>query len=404
MRRQAFEGIKVVDFGWVGTIPFAVKYLADHGAEVIRIESSIRVDTIRVTPPYKDNIPGVNRSAFFANYNNNKYGITLNLNHPRGVEVAKRIVAWADIVAEGYLPGAMARRGLGYENLRAIKPDIIMLSSCNQGQTGPFASMPGFGTQLSALAGLTYITGWADEEPAVVYAGPSDVIAARAGAIALIAALDYRRRTGKGQYIDMSQLEASVHLLAPLILDFTINGRIANRMGNRCSYAVPHGVYPCKGRDRWCAIAIFTDEEWQAFCQTAGNQTWTKDPRFSTILRRVENEEELDRRVAGWTSSFTAEELMVMLQSAGVAAGIVETCEDFHNDPQIRHRHHLWELKHPEIGRHTYEGPGFTLSKTPCELRMPAPCLGQHNEYVCTKLLGMSDEEFIELLQEGVFE
>lgn len=404
MGKQAFEGIKIADFAWFIAGPTVSKYLAAHGAEVIRIEYNQRPCILRVCAPYKDEIPGVNRAPYFCIYNENKYGITLNLNQPGAIEVAKRIVAWSDIVLENFGPGIMEKRGLGYEDLRQIKPEIIMISLSNQGQTGPRGWQRGAGVHLTGLSGFYHLTGWPDREPAVPLGIYTDSISPRFATAALIAALDYRRRTGKGQYFDLSQYECATHFLSPIFLDFTVNGRVANRMGNRCPYAAPHGAYPCKGEDKWCVIAVFSDEEWNGFCKALGNPSWTTDPKFATLLRRKANEDELDELVAKWSITLTAEEVMVRMQSEGVSAGVVQTCEDVSQDPQLKHRHHFWELEHPEIGKHNCNGPAFSLSKTPAELWMPAPCLGEHNEYVCTKILGMSDSEFVELLTAGVFD
>jgi len=298
----------------------------------------------------------------------------------------------------------MQKWGLDYEELKKIRPDIVMISLSNQGQTGPHARHPGIGYQLTALAGFGHITGWPDRGPAVPYGAYTDYIAPRFAAAALIAALDYRRRTGMGQYLDLSQYEAAIHFLSPLVLDFTANGHIAQRAGNRCSYAAPHGAYQCRGEDRWCAIAVFTDEEWQGFGHALGNPEWTDDPKFANLRGRKENEDELDSLVSQWTCDLTAEEVMTRMQEAGVPSGVVATCQDLFEDPQLEYRHHFWWLEHPEIGRHAYSGTAFRLSKTPAKGRTAAPCLGEHNEYVYTKILGMSDQEFLELLAEGVFE
>lgn len=404
MAKQVFEDIKIADFGWAMALPATTKYLADHGAQVIRIESNQRVDPCRTSGPFKDNITGVNRTPHFAVMNNNKYGMTLNLKHTSGLEIVKRIVAWADIVAEGFTPGTMARLGLGYEQLQVIKPDIIMISTCNLGQTGPYASQPGYGVQLAGYAGFSYLTGWPDREPSVPYGAYTDMTTPPMGAIALIAALDYRRRTGKGQHIDLSQYEVGIQYLAPVLLDYSVNRRTTKRAGNQCSCAAPHGAYPCLGEDSWCAIAVFSDEEWHRLCQAMGNPTWTKNPKLATLQGRKENESYLNSLISGWTKNFTAEELMVTLQSAGVAAGVVQTCEDLYNDPQLKFRQHFQELEHPEIGKHYYESPSFKLSKTPSELSMPGPCLGQHNEFICTQILGMSDQEFAAFFAEGAFD
>jgi len=315
-----------------------------------------------------------------------------------------RLVAWADVVAENFAGGAMERMGLGYEELKKIKPDIIMLSSCMMGQTGPYATQPGYGFHMTALAGFNQITGWPDREPTAPHGPYTDFIAPHFNALAILAALDYRRRTGKGQYIDMSQYENGIHFLAPLILDYVINGREADRMGNHSAYTAPHAVYRCRGEDKWCAIAVFTDEEWDSLGKVIGSPVWTNDLRMATPQARKVNEEELDRLIEAWTINYSPEEVMALMQTAGVPAGVVETAEDLlDNDLQLRHRRSFWELDHPEIGKYRSIGASFVLSKSPYELRR-APLLGEHNEYVLKDICGMSDEEIAELVIEGVLE
>ena len=404
MAEKVFTEVKIVDFGWVVVGPTTVKYLADQGAEVIHIESSTRPDVLRVTPPFKDKIAGLNRSAYQACINNNKYCLALNMNHQRAREVIGRLINWADVIAESYSPGTMAKWGLSYDDLVKIKPDIIMYSTSQQGQTGRHSRIAALGTQLVSLAGFTYLTGWPDSGPTGPYGPYTDTIAPPIGAAAIAAALDYRRRTGRGVYIDLSQYEAAINFLSPIILDYTVNKHVQSAQGNRCPYAAPHGIFPGKGDDRWCAIAVFTEEEWHALCNAMGNPEWVKEPRFATLQGRKGNEDELEQLLAQWTINYDARELMYKLQKAGVPAGVVENGEDIQNDPQLAHRHYLWELEHPEIGKHSYEAPPFRLSKTPAELNKPGPCLGEDTEYVCTKILGISDELFIELLAEGVFE
>jgi benzylsuccinate CoA-transferase BbsF subunit len=405
MGHRALEGLKVADFSWYIAGPSIPMWLAHHGAEVIRIESLTRPDEIRGIEPFKDGIAGINRSGCFANYNSNKYGIALNLNHPKGVEVAKKIIAWADIVVENFTPGTMQRKwGLGYEGMKKIKADIIMVSTSPLGQTGPEAQQAGFGLELVSRGGFTHFVGWPDQEAVGIGYPYTDTVTPPIAVIAIMAALEYRHRTGKGQYIDLSQNEVAVQYLAPALLDYTVNGREGGRIGNRHPYAAPHGTYRCLGDDRWCAIAIFTDDEWEAFGKVIGKPAWTEDPKFATLLARKENEDELDRLVENWTINFSPEEVMNKMQAAGVAAGVVQSGKDLIEDPQLKHRHHFWYLNHPEMGSCAYDGPPFKLSETPAELRMPAPCLGEHTEYVCTQILGMSDEEFIGLLAEGVFE
>ena len=405
MIHQALEGLKVADFSWYIAGPSISMWLAHHGAQVIRIESLTRYDELRAIEPFKDGIHGINRSGCYANYNSNKYGMSLNLKHPRGVEVARRIVAWADIVVENFTPGTMEKRwGLGYEGMKKIRPDIIMLSTSGMGQTGPESQQPGFGLELASRGGFAHFVGWPDQEAVSVGYPYTDTVSPPFAVIALMAALEYRRRIGKGQYIDLSQHEVAVHHLAPAVLDYTVNKREGGRIGNHHPWAAPHGAYRCQGDDRWCAIAVFTDEEWEAFCKALGNPPWTEDPKFATLASRKANEEELDRLVEGWTAALAAEEVMERLQAAGIGAGVVQNGKDLLEDPQLKHRHHFWYLNHPEMGVCAYDGPVFKLSDTPSELRMPAPCLGEHTEYVCTQMLGMSDEEFVNLLVEGVFE
>ncbi|MBI3931524.1 MAG: CoA transferase [Chloroflexi bacterium] len=402
--KKLFEGVKVVGFTWVVVGPAIIKALADYGAEVIKIEGRSHPDQLRVSGgPVKDGIPGVDRNGWVAWFNSGQLSVALNLATPKGVELAKRFVARADIVVENMAGGVMKRMGLGYEELKKVKPDIIMLSACMQGQTGPHFNLPGLGSHLAALAGFCQITGWPEQDPTEVGAY-TDYIVPSFAASCLAAALLYRRHTGRGQYIDMSQYEAGAHFMAPLILDYVVNQRIANRMGNRHIYAAPHGAYRCRGEDRWCVVAVFTDDEWGSFARVIGNPAWTNDSRVGTLLSRKKNEDELDRLVEEWTINHSPEEVMNLMQVAGVAAGVVETCEDLmEHDPQLRQRRFFLELDHPEGFKHHVPRHAFVLSKLPGEVRR-APLLGEHNEYALKELLGMSDDEIAELVIEGVVE
>ncbi|MFQ5873313.1 MAG: CaiB/BaiF CoA transferase family protein [Dehalococcoidia bacterium] len=399
-----FEDVKILEFGQIVAGPLISTYLADYGAEVVHIESHKRPDQYRLYPPFKDNKPGINRGLDFAIYSHNKYGITLNLRHPKGVEVAKRLVEkWANVVTENFTPGVMKRLGLDYEELRKIKPDLIMLSSCNLGQTGPYAAHPGMGSHLTHLSGFTHLSGWPDRDPLILYGPYIDFIGVVYGTIALASALDYRRRTGTGQYIDVAQFEGGIQFLAPTLLDYTLNGRIQVRKGNRCDYAAPHGAYPCRGEDRWCVIAVFSDKEWEELTRAMGDPDWARDPKFATLLGRKQNEEELDRLIGEWTSALSAEEVMAKLQSLGVEGVIVKNPQEMYDDPHLKH--YLWaEMEHAEIGKYHAQVPSFKLSRAPVQLRRPGPLLGEHNEYVYMNLAGFSREEYEKLQQEGVFE
>jgi benzylsuccinate CoA-transferase BbsF subunit len=401
MKKLPFEGVKIADFTWVIAGPHTIHYLTDHGATTVHIESSTRPDLDRFTGPMRDNIMGLDRGTRVSLHHRGKLSLTLNLPDPKGREVALRLVKWADIVADNFAPGAMDRLGLGYEELKKVKPDIIMMSLSNLGSTGPEATQPGYGTVLVAQAGFNNLTGYPDGAPVPNYSAYTDYTTPPMGAAALIAALDYKRRTGKGQYIDVSQMESGLHFLAPALLDYAANGRVQTRNGNKNPGAAPHGCYRCKGKERWCVIAVFTDEEWQSFCKVIGSPAWTKDGKFSTFLGRKKNEDELDSLIEKWTIDHTSLEVMKMMQNNGIAAGPVEDAKDLFEDPQLKHREHFAELYNPVVGKHHADGIPFKLSKTPGVVGNPA-LLGEHNEYVCTKLLGMSDEEFVSLMEEGI--
>ena len=401
IEKAALEGMKVADFAWVIAGPIVSRELAEHGATVVHVESHKRPDFLRVSGPYKGGVPGIDRSAFFAAYSTNKYGISLDLTKPRGREVARKLVAWADVVTEGMSPGAMAKLGLDYESCRQIKPDIIYFSSCQMGQTGPYSVFGGYGPQGMAYAGLAHLTGWPDRPPLRTGTN-TDFISPWYLCPAVIAALDYRRRTGKGLYIDVSQVEAGVTFWGPGLLDYTVNGRIINRMGNRDPYMSPHAAFPCLGDDRWAAIATTNDEEWRALCRAMGDPEWAHEPRFATFLTRKENEDELEHLIAEWSKDYSPHQLIGILQSVGVPSGVVQGYEDLFNDPQLKHRGHFVPLEHRVIGQQHYQMPAYRLSKTPAHLYRAAPCLGQDNEFVYKELLGYSDEEVSQFLLDGV--
>ena len=397
---QSLKGVKVVEFAAFAAGPAVGKHLADHGATVAHIESKVRPDGFRTHyPPYKDNIHGLNRSGLFALINNNKLDITLNLKKaPQATELAKKIVAWSDIVIENFSPGTMARLGLDYPSLKRIKPDLIMLSSSNLGQTGPHAHHAGFGSQLSSLAGFTHLTGYAGGSPQILYVPYIDYIAVAYGAVAILAALDYKRRTGKGNHIDTAQYETGLQYLAPILLDYRVNGTVADRSANRDPYASPHGAYPCKGDDNWCVLSVHSESEWQVLRRVMNNPEWTADPKFASHESRKANEDDLDRRISEWTVGFTSREVMEKLQSAGVAAGVVNTMKDVYSDPQLSQRPQWVELEHPEIGMMHYQRSPFLLTKTPPGPSKRDPLLAENNQEFYCGLLGLSEQEYNQLV------
>jgi len=400
---EVFKGLKVLDFTWHIVGARFTRYLADHGATVIKVEAPDFFDGSRLNPPYKDSIVDVNRSGYFSQYNANKYGTTIDLNNPEGVVLVNRLIEWSDIFVQSYRPGLMKQWGLDYDSIKDQNPGLIYVNTSMLGQTGPRHLYAAYGHHAAAIAGFDALTGWPDRKPNGAFWAYTDHVAPQFLVTAVVAALLEHRRTGKGQYIDQSQLESALQFLAPSLLDYSVNGRIATRDGNRDSYAAPHGSYHCAGEDRWCVIAVFTAEEWQSFCRVIGQPKLITDERFATLKLRKENEAELDRLVEEWTSKLPPETVMSMLQQAGVAAGMVETAEDMHHDPQFRHRNHFLLCDHPVLGPHPINALPPKFSKTPARQYLPPPCLGEHNAYVCTEILGMSDEEFVHLFQAGVF-
>ena len=398
------EGIKVLELARVGVGPTAGRTLGICGATVIHVETARKPDSMRTMFPYKDSKPGINRGAYFNKFNTDKFGICLDATKPEGSEIMRRLVKWADIFIESNAPGITGKLGFDYEKVKEMNPAIIMLSTSQMGQEGPLAQYKGYGVQAAVMAGFHEMTGYPDSGPIGPWGAYTDAIAPPWLITAMIAALDYRRRTGKGQYLDHSQLETGVYFLAPLVPDYSANGHLPERVANREPLAAPHGCYRCSGDDHWCTIAVHTEEEWGSFCNAIGSPDWTKQDKFGNFVRRKENEDELDKLVEAWTINHTSEEVMRLMQGAGIAAGVVSSGQDLTEDPQLNHRGHFKTLNHTEIGTYLVDDLAFQFSETPCQARRAAPCLGEHTEYVCREILGMSDEEFIQLLQAGVFE
>jgi len=370
---------------------------------VIRIESAARLDVLRLAPPWKDARPDPNGSQFFASYNTSKKGITLDLSKPRARELIRKLVPWADIVSESFTPKAMRNWELDYEQLRKLNPELIMLSTCMQGQTGPNAMYPGFGQLMAAICGFYYIAGYDKDSPCPPYGAYSDFIAPRFSASAILAALDYRRRTGKGQYIDMSQYEAALQNLSPALIDYFATGRIMGPRGNASDRYAPHGAYRCAdedGNERWIAIAVEDDAGWNAMLAALGAQS--TDARFRAKKDRIANATALDEFVNTLTRKFDAAEMTKKLQAAGVAAYPVQNCMDLHQDDNLEAFDFWHWLDHKAMGPSPYEGLQHRMSRTPGELRFPAPVLGQHNEEIFGGMLGMSAAEIEQLKKENV--
>lgn len=394
--------VKIVDLMWVMAGPAVTRVLADYGATVVRIESTRRLDTARTIGPFYDGQPGVENSGLFQNLNAGKLGLTLDLTSDAGRHVFLDLVRWADVVTESFTPDVMRTLGLDYENLRQVKPDVIMLSTCLMGQTGPLAQFAGFGNLAAALSGFFSLTGWPDRPPAGPYGAYTDYVTPRFAAAAILAALDYRRRTGQGQYIDQSQVESALHFLAPALLDYTVNRRSQQAVGNADPQQAPHGVYLAAGADRWVAIAVRTAEQWQALCLVIGRPELQEDERFAARAARVRHKEELDTILASWTSQHEAHTAEALLQDAGVPASAVQSLSELANDPQLLHRGHFVQLSHPVHSTVTVEGSRFVLSRTPAQVNRAAPTLGQDTSYVLETILGYSPERIAALSAQDV--
>ncbi|MFE9629077.1 CaiB/BaiF CoA transferase family protein [Streptomyces sp. NPDC006527] len=396
------DGVRVADFTWVGAGPFLTKPLADHGADVIKIESRRRMDPIRSMAPFRDGRPGPNRSGYFANRNSSKRSICLDLKTPRGKELALDLIAKSDIVASNFTPGTMDRLGLGYQDVIAVRPDIIYLEMPMQGNVGPHRGFRGYGLTIAAAGGLLGLTGYPDRPPVGTGTNyPDHVPNPLHAAVAVLAALRRRRRTGQGQYIELAQLESTSNVIGPALLAAAVGLRI-DRTANEDTAAAPHGVYPCAGEDRWCALAVSTDEHWQALINVLGKPEWVAQDAYATAGGRWTARRELDTLVAAATATREADDLADALTAAGVPAAVVSNAAQVRADPQLNARDHWKTLDHPEMGPSVYDNIPYRLSATPGRLRGPAPLLGADTRDVCLDLLGLTPDQYERLAAEGV--
>ena len=401
------QGVRIVEMGQLIAIPFAMKLLADMGAEVIRLESTRRLESYRGDSVYLNEIDGEfwNRGANFYEQNRNKLGITLDLGLPEGLDILRRLIGISDVFAQNFTPRVIRNFGLEYQDLRRIKPDIIMVSSTGYGFDGPWANFGATGPATEGASGLAYATGYADGAPVMAEIPYVDYTAGEHTVFAVMAGLMHRLRTGEGQFIDVSQAQAAAATIPEVLLDFAANGREATRMGNSDQSMAPHGCYPCRGEDRWIVVAVSTDTEWLGMCRALGMADWATDPRFSGSLGRWRNRNELDRMISEGTASWDAHALMAALQSQGVPAGAVLDSKDLLFNPHLRERGFYEVVRHhPSTGMPPlpYAGRPWKLSETPAIQPTAAPLMGEHNDYVLQELLGMDREEVQELEQRGV--
>ena len=400
-RALPLEGLKVVDFAWIGVGPITGKSLADHGATVVRVEAEDPPDRLRLVGPFTDGEVGINRCQFFGSFNTSKKSLQLDLKHPTGVEIARALLAWCDVALDSFTAGTLNRLGLGYESAQQLNPEIIMVETCLFGQTGPAAPLAGYGYHAAAVSGFYEVTGWDDRPPGGPWNAYTDTVAPRFLTTAIYAALDHRRRTGEGQYIDQAQMESALHFLGPQLLDVQLSGRSARRSGNFDADCVPHNSFPCAGDDQWCAIAVETNEQWSALCSVIGATEWIDDDAFATADARRARLAEIEERIGAFTRELDPHSVMHQLQSAGVPAGAVQRSSDTLVDPQLAHRRFFRPMQHPEMGEVPYEGHQYRIAGYDNGPRTPAPCLGEHTFEVLTEVLGIEMDQAIEMLASG---
>jgi benzylsuccinate CoA-transferase BbsF subunit len=405
--------LRVLELGSGAAGPVATGYLAQQGARVIRIESSRRPDFLRllhVTAENREAPEILERAPMFVLLNAEKESLAINMKKPEGVALVRRLIEeWADVVAENFAPGVMERWGLDYASLRRERPDLVMVSGCLFGQTGPQRDYPGFGGQGAAIAGFNHMTGWPDAEALGPYGTVTDSLSPRFVATAIVAALLHLRRTGEGQYIDVSQIEAGVYCLAEMVVRCSATGEIMKRAGNRSEHAAPHGIYPCREdgsgearAERWIAIAVRDDAQWESLVVRMGSPAWATDSRFGKLQGRLESAEALDERLGNWTREQDAEALMHELQAAGVEAGAVRDFAGLQTDPQLQAREHFVPLGHATLGPLAFERSGGRLSATPGRITRPGPHLGEHSRAILSGILGLSESEIDALVEAEV--
>ena len=421
MNSLPLAGLRIIDLGVVAAMPYCTMVLADMGAEVIRVETTQVFphqtrgvlarptrETVRhwitTSGGYPDRDPGErpwNRYPFFNCMARNKLGMTVDLRKPSGLEVFERLVRISDAVMENNTPSSLERMGITGQWLRAVRPDIVFVRLSSFGQTGPYRDYRAFGLQTESFCGHDLLRRYRDRDPGHnSWAVPSDHAGGFAAAIGLMMALIRRRRTGRGGVVDVSMVESFLNNIGHIVMDYTMNGRVQESLGNRDRDAV-QGTYRCRGEDRWVAISIATDAHWGGLCQAAGNPAWCNDPRFETVCSRIRNQDALDPMIESWTLLHDHREAAAILQSYGVPAGPVLDDADAYADPHLQARGFFVRQTQADCGTHLYPGPAWKLSDTPIEMRHPPVRLGEHNEYIYKTLLGYSDQEYEELRAQG---
>jgi benzylsuccinate CoA-transferase BbsF subunit len=402
MTELALQGVRIIDhtIAWAG--PQGTLLLADMGAEVIKVESCTRPDVMRGGGLFGRSVQKFwEMGPWFLQLNRNKLDITIDLSKPEGKALYLKLVAVSDAIIDNFTPRVMPNLGLGYEEIRKVKPDIIMVHLPGYGSTGPYKDAPAYGDCINAFSGLDNITGYPDKpnmRPGIAYGDPTSGFAAAFG---LLTALHYRQRTGKGQVIDVSHFEAASKAMTGL-LDYAINHRIQRPIGNKDARFAPQGCYPCRGDDKWVVITITGERDWLEFIKILGNPEWTQNPRFNTNANRREHHEELDKLIGTWTSQHDNYEIMRLLQEAGIAAAPVLESGELFKNPHFEARGFYETSIHPYTGNKLLPGTAYKMSRTPGSTRWSAPLFGENNDYVFKDILGLSGADIAELTQKGI--
>jgi len=405
VHQSALDGIRVVEFTWVAAGPYSGGLLAMLGADSIKIESRHRSDGARRRPAsgVEASADDLDSSLRFSAMNLNKRSVSLNLGKPEGRAVAKRLTEMADVVIENFRPGVAKRLGLGYEELSANNPGLVMASVSARGQSGPDTKLPGYAAIFAGVGGASHLTGYPELRPADLRI-PLDFATGTMAAMAVIAALLERQDTRKGQYIDLAASDVATCVVGDTMLDYSLTGRVQTRRGNRHPFMAPHDCYPCQGHDKWISIAVSDEGEWQSLCRAMGNPAWTADPNFRDAQARWLHHENLDRHLSEWTRQRTATEAMELLQSHGVAAIPSFSLLELTRNSHIQERQVFLDVDHAVVGKHTVEGAPWKLSRTPPRIHSPGPLLGEHTRPVLREWLDLGDEEIDALTAEGVLE
>ena len=400
MNQLPLQGIRVADFGQVIAAPVTAQMLGWLGAEVVLVETESRFTT-RVWPPFADGEFGINQSGGFNLVNNNKLSCSLDLSRPDALEVAKGIIRVSDVLVENYATGSMERLGLGYEEVRKLQPDIVYMSLGAFGRSGPFKDLTGFHSVINLFSGLAAVTGYPGTHPRIMGGLIPDAFSGCYCVLAVLEALYHRSRTGEGQFIEVSMTEALTGMIPDAVMEYSLTGREQEKMGNRDGRKAPRNVFRCLGEEKWVAVSVETDEQFCSLAQASGNAGWADDPRFATVLARLENQDELESGIQRWTLGLEVQEVVATLQASGVPAAAVFDSAEVLADPHLLERGFVSGLEHPVAGTRPVLSLPWAADGQRGDTLRPAPTFGQHNQWVLKELLRVPDKEYDRLLSSG---